>query len=706
MVFTKISTRFLFRIGSLVPLLPAPVPAAPDATAPMTATAALIPLPRIASWSGESVRWPGSWQLVDIQGSQDPRLRHALGRLVQRWQARTGPLTGAGNGGGVPAGYPPRISASEASKRPAVGPTLHLAISGIETSGWRQDESYRLKIGRAEVLIQAGSVVGAMRGLATLSQLLTRDADPSRSGWNLPEVEIEDAPRFPWRGLMIDVCRHWQPVEVIERTLDGMELVKLNVLHLHLTDDQGFRIESRTHPELTRAGSDGRYFTREQIRSIVEAAEERGIRVVPEFDLPGHATSWAVSHPELASAPGPYRIERRWGVFNPVLDPTKPELYALLADFFGEMATLFPDPFVHLGGDENNGVQWNANPAIQDFIHARGLGSNAGLQAYFNRRIADLLRGHGKRLVGWDEILHPDLPAGSVIQSWRGADGVVAASRAGFEVLRSNGYYLDLGQSAAEHYAQDPMPTGGELSGEEMDRVLGGEAAMWSEWVGADTIDTRIWPRAAAVAERLWSPSAVRDSADLYRRLDLISERLSEGGTRHRAQPAALAAHIAESIGAPRAAAAILELSTAFAPLRGYDRAKAQPHLDQTQPLTTFADLVVPDAPEPRRFAAEAARWRETKEPAAAAALGLQLAAWKNAALQVKTEAASERWADGANAATALNEACDLALAVLRGHPPSDAAVILHRLSAVHAATRLALLPALGKLLSLLPSSP
>jgi hexosaminidase len=237
-----------------------------------------------------------------------------------------------------------------------------------------EDESYVLDVAPGGARLNSNTVIGALRGLATLTQLLQRDA----RGWFIPAVTVHDQPRFPWRGLLIDVCRHWEPIEVIERNLDGMALVKLNVLHLHLTEDQGFRIESRTHPELQSEGSDGQFFTQTQIREIITYAAQRGIRVVPEFDLPGHSTSWVVSHPELSSLPGPFRIERHWGVFDPVLDPTNEAVYALLEDFLGEMAALFPDPFIHIGGDENNHKEWNANPRIQAFIRDHHLGDDAG----------------------------------------------------------------------------------------------------------------------------------------------------------------------------------------------------------------------------------------------------------------------------------------------------------------------------------------
>ncbi|HET7535933.1 MAG TPA: family 20 glycosylhydrolase, partial [Candidatus Didemnitutus sp.] len=291
---------------------------------------------------------------VVVRGHDDARLRTALLAFLRRTEERTGlTLARTPTGEYVPA---------------ATGMAATLVVdcgeAGPAIPKLGDDESYTLDVTTDQATLRAPTVVGLLRGFATVQQLIESDAQ----GWFLPAVSIRDRPRFPWRGLMIDVCRHWQPMEVIKRNLDAMALVKLNVLHLHLTEDQGFRIESKKFPRLHEMGSDGHYFTQDEMREIIAYAAARGIRVVPEFDIPGHATSWVVGFPALASAPGPYSIERRWGVFDPVLDPTNPKVYELLEGFLGEMAALFPDEYIHIGGDENNGVQWNANPAIQAYI--------------------------------------------------------------------------------------------------------------------------------------------------------------------------------------------------------------------------------------------------------------------------------------------------------------------------------------------------
>ncbi len=511
----------------------------------------------------------------------DKRLVSAFRRAANRWEARLG--------------GPSAVSG------PAPGTHLYIECDGPGPGipALAEDESYSLVIGEGRAKLRAPNALGTLHGLETFLQLLRRD----EAGWYLPAVSIQDRPRFPWRGLMIDVARHWQPVAVIERNIDAMAVVKLNVLHLHLTDDQGFRIESRTHPELQAQGSDGNFFTQEEIRGIIAYAAERGIRVLPEFDVPGHATSWVVSHPELASLPGPYQIERHWGVFNPVLDPTQEATYALLGDFLGEMAALFPDPFIHIGGDENNGVQWNANPRIQAFIRAQGLGDNEGLHAYFNRRVAAILAKGGKRLVGWDEILHPGLPLDAVIDSWRGAAALATAATLGYDGILANGYYIDLIYPASDHYLADPIPPGSALTPAERAHVLGGEATMWSEWVTPETIDSRIWPRTAAVAERLWSASDVRDIPDLYRRLALVSARLAEAGALHEQNRDVMLRHLfgpdlgAPGIGSLRALVDLIE------PVKHYERGHLQPQVEQRNPLVGLADAARPDSAPSRDFA-------------------------------------------------------------------------------------------------------
>lgn len=582
-------TSFLRRgAAALLFFLPALMLPGSPSTAQTPAGHALMPAPAHAAFADGRVAIDASLT-VALRNHDDPRLRSAVARALRRWEERTG-FTFARTSEAafvftaVPAHATFVIDCTAAAAAiPALG----------------DDESYTLDISNTQIVLRAPNVVGALRGLETLLQLLQRDAD----GWFVPNVSIHDQPRFPWRGLMIDVCRHWQPMDVIKRNLDGMALVKLNVLHLHLTEDQGFRIESKTHPRLHELGSDGKYFTHDEMREIIAYAAERGIRVVPEFDIPGHATSWLVAYPELGSAPGPYVIERGWGIFDPVLDPTNEHVYAVLADFLGEMAALFPDPYLHIGGDENNGKHWNANARIQNFIRERNLHDNEGLHAYFNRRIRDILAPHGKKIVGWDEILHPDIPQDAVIHSWRGPAGLAEAARRDYSAILSNGYYIDLCYSAADHYRNDPLPADTPLASAEQARILGGEATMWAEWVTPETIDSRIWPRTAAIAERLWSPREINNVPDMYRRLAVVSQRLEEAGLNHERHRPAMIRRLAGD-GASETDLETLRLFTdAIEPVKQYQRAEHHSNHTQHTPLVGLADIARPESDTARAFA-------------------------------------------------------------------------------------------------------
>ena len=467
---------------------------------------------------------------------------------------------------------------------------------GQAVQGLDEDESYTLDITAQGAHLHAATDVGAMRGLETLLQLVQSDG---RGFW-LPLVSIQDAPRFKWRGLMIDCSRHFEPVGVIERTLDAMAAVKMNVFHWHLSDDQGFRIESKIYPKLTGLGSDGQFYTQEQAREVVAYASGLGIRVVPEFDMPGHSTSWVVGYPDLASAPGPFTIERHFGVFDPVMDPTRETTYAFLDKFIGEMADIFPDAYMHIGGDENNGVEWKKNPRIQAFMHEHNLKDTAALQAYFNQKLLQILKKHGKQMIGWDEVLTPDLPKDVVVQSWRGVDSLVAGAKQGYSGILSAGYYLDHMDPASEHYSVDPLPANSGLSPEQAARIWGGEACSWDEYVEPRTIDSRIWPRTAAIAERLWSPRTVNSEDDMYRRLGVESLRLEELGLTHISQEEASLRALAgtQQIDPLRSLAAVLE------PVDFDTRSHwAETHgVTTLSPLNQLVDALPPDPPSRHDF--------------------------------------------------------------------------------------------------------
>lgn len=456
-----------------------------------------------------------------------------------------------------------------------------------------EDESYELTISSEQIDLVAETDFGAMRGLETLLQLL----EPNENGYYFPSVTIKDEPRFPWRGLMIDVCRHWLPIDVIKRNIDGMAAVKMNVLHLHLTEDQGFRIESKVFPKLHELGSNGDYFTQVEIREIISYAGDRGIRVIPEFDIPGHATSWFVGYPELASAPGPYEIETEYGVKDPTMDPTKETTYQFLDKFIGEMANLFPDEYMHIGGDENNGKQWDANPQIQEYMSKNNITSNQELQGYFNERLLVILNKYGKHMMGWDEIFQPGIPKDIVIHSWRGRTAMEQSAERGYQTILSNGYYIDLVQPASFHYLNDPVPEDTPLSQNEIRNILGGEAAMWSEIVTAETVDSRIWPRTAAIAERLWSPRDINDVDDMYRRLSIISVQLEELNLLHLKNYEMQLRRLSGG----KDISTLKTLTDVLEPLQGYAR-HGKIKFTTSSPFTRLADVANPDATVAREF--------------------------------------------------------------------------------------------------------
>lgn len=502
---------------------------------------------------------------IDVAGHAGQRVYHAADRLLQHLQRRTGVV------------FKQHVVAKGSDDPHA---TLVIRVRRPAVLEIGEDESYRLRIDSQHAVLTATDGLGALHGLQTFLQLVQSDPE----GYYLPAVEIRDQPRFQWRGLMIDVARHFEPVNVIERNIRGMAAVKMNVLHLHLSDNQGFRIQSKVYPELTAQGSRGQFFTQAQMKAIIRYAGDRGIIVVPEFDLPAHAVSWLVSHPELASAPGPYHLYIHFGGKNPAFDPSNPETYRFLDGFFKEMAGLFPGHYIHIGGDENSGQQWNNNPYIQAYMQP-SIPSDEALQTRFIQKLAAMINADGKQVIGWDEILQPGLPKGAVIQSWRGKESLDQAAREGHPAILSNGYYLDLLYSAGDYYQNDPGPVGTHLKASARKNILGGEAEMWGELVRPATIDSRIWPSAAAVAERLWSPVSLRDVPWMYRRLHAENLRLEALGlTQIRNQQVLLRQLAGQYDIGP-----LQVLVDVISPVRGYQRG-ASGNYTIYSPLSSIAD--------------------------------------------------------------------------------------------------------------------
>jgi len=490
------------------------------------------------------------------------------------------------------------------------------------------DETYKLSITQNQIKINAKTDVGAMHGLNTLSQLLT----VKNGSYIFPNVTIEDEPRFLWRGLMIDAARHFMPIDVIKRNLDAMAYVKLNVFHWHLSDDQGFRIESKKLPLLVKKASDGQFYTQNQIKEIVKYAGDRGIRVIPEIDVPGHASAFLAAYPELASNKTRInKIERYSGIFNPTLDPTIDKTYELLDILFGEIAPLFPDLYFHIGGDENEGKDWDESEEIQKFMKINNLKNNHELQTYFNIKLQKILKRYGKILMGWDEIMTDGMPKNAIIHSWRGKQEglsqstLIEAAKKGYKTVLSNGFYIDRMLPASHYYTTEPI--GNEiLTNEERANILGGEATMWSELVTPLTIDSRIWPRTAAIAERFWSSKEINDVNSMYSRMYVISNNLEDVGITHIRNKQVILRNISNSQNED----ALNRLSNISEPFKIYSRNNGGKEYKSFSPFTLFADACNVDAMDAVKFNKMSKKYLLTQDVNIKNEMLTYLVSWKN----------------------------------------------------------------------------
>ncbi len=519
---------------------------------------------------------------VAIAGYNEPRLQRAAQRFLRDLRRQTGYFLSA-----------QLADADHASL------TIHADHGSEPVQDFGEDESYSLEVSSAGAKLTAPNPLGVMHGLETFLQLV----EMSPEGYAAPAIHIEDTPRFPWRGLSIDVSRHFISMPILKRNVDALAAVKMNVLHLHLSDDQGFRLESREFPKLQEQGSDGMYYSQAEMRELIAYASDRGIRIVPEFDMPGHSTAWFVGYPGLSSGPGPYHIERRWGIFDPTMDPTRESTYKFLDRFIAEMTNIFPDRYFHIGGDEVNGKQWDADPKIHEFMQAHNLKSNQELQQYFTVRVEKIVSKHHKFMVGWDEILTPGMPKDIVIQSWRGQESLAEAAKQGYRGILSSGYYLDAIQPAEQHYLVDPLSgQGATLTPAQQKLVLGGEACMWEEFASDESVESRIWPRAAAVAERLWSPQQVQDVNSMYRRMAAVSAQLEQRGLTHRSSSEVMLARIAGTADI----AALDVLAKAVQPagisIRETEAEKTGGIQTSDVPLNRMVDAVAPESEAARKF--------------------------------------------------------------------------------------------------------
>ncbi|MGR5359657.1 family 20 glycosylhydrolase [Vibrio mediterranei] len=420
----------------------------------------LMPYPQSVELGQGSVTLDKDFSIY-IKGFNSDRVEYTAKRFVERLERQTG----------LPTLNWQAESEDEATLIIDIQSPAKSEVQDIDA-----DESYKLTINDGKIVLESSRPYGAIRGIETILQLVQTDAN----GYSAPAISIADQPRFRWRGVSYDTSRHFIEMEVILRQLDAMASAKMNVFHWHIWDDQGIRIQLDNYTKLWEKTTDGDYYTKDQIRYVVEYARKLGIRVVPEISLPGHASAVAHAYPELMSGLGEqsYPQQREWGVFEPLMDPTNPELYVMLESVFDEVVELFPDEYFHIGGDEPNYIQWQENPEIQAFIKDKELDGERGLQSYLNAKVEKMLEERGKKMSGWDEIWHKDLPKSIVIQSWRGHDSIGRAAQEGYQGLLSTGYYLDQPQPTSYHYRNDPMPSGISVD----DKLHEGERFVSYQW--------------------------------------------------------------------------------------------------------------------------------------------------------------------------------------------------------------------------------
>ena len=424
----------------------------------------------------------------------------------------------------------------------------------VEATEGASPEAYVLKIGNDGVVIEAGDERGLFYGAMSLWQLL---AGQQAGAVSLPAMQVEDAPRFGWRGLMLDSARHFWSVEQVKSMIDAMAVHKLNTFHWHLTDDQGWRIEIKRYPKLTEIGgcrvpqgdagrkADGSpnlycgHYTQEQIRDVVAYAAARHITIVPEIDVPGHAQAAVAAYPEHGVVDGPTEPSHNWGV-NPYLFNPREETLQFLENILGEVIDLFPGAYVHIGGDEAVKYQWQASPQVQAHIRELGLKDEEAMQSYMLKRLERFLEAHDRKLIGWDEIIEGGLPPQATVMSWRGTEGGIEAATHGHDVVMAPGHtlYLDFLQTdlpgeppgrpkftpMQKIHAFDPVPE--QLTPEQRKHVLGVQANVWTEHMRLfERVQHNVFPRMAALAEIAWSPVEGKNYDDFLARLPAQLQR-------------------------------------------------------------------------------------------------------------------------------------------------------------------------------------
>lgn len=417
-------------------------------------------------------------------------------------------------------------------------------------------EGYTLEVLPKAITINATTAAGVSHAVQTLRQLFPPEIESARPvdrsvPWTAPAVRVEDKPRFVWRGLLFDSCRHFSGKDFIFKTLDLLAYHKLNRFHWHLTDDQGWRIEIERYPRLTeigayRANSDGRryggYYTKDDVREVVAYAADRGILIVPEIEMPGHCVAALASYPDLSCTGRSIPVASEWGVFEDVFCAGNDRVFEFLGAVLAEVAELFPGPYIHIGGDEVPRNRWKECALCRTRIEDEDLKSVDNLHCYFVNRVEQILATLDRRPIGWDEILCDDLPPAAMVQAWRGMDRAAKSARLGHPTIVSptSHVYFDYGLdkiNLAKVYEFDPIPK--KLPPMATSRILGGECAMWTEHAPGDRIESKLYPRIVALAERLWSPSGKLSYEDFHRRLQTHYHRLELLGVEYGSESAA-----------------------------------------------------------------------------------------------------------------------------------------------------------------------
>ena len=461
--------------------------------------------------------------------------------------------------------------------RLATGLPLSLGASGqirLSLDAAAGAEGYSLIVGEGDVSVTGGDYAGLFYGLQTLSQLLPPGVADGVAGhrgpFELGAAEIRDAPRFPYRGMHLDVGRHFFGPEFVKRYIDMLARYKINRFHWHLTEDQGWRIEIRRYPLLTQLSAfraetiveknfdpyvgDGQryggFYTQEEIRDIVRYAADRFVTIIPEIEMPGHTLAVLAAYPELACTEGPFEVGTVWGVHSDIFCPSE-ETFEFLENVLTEVMALFPGEYIHIGGDEAPKVRWQESSFAQEVIRREGLADENELQSWFIRRIERFLNANGRRLIGWDEILEGGLAPNATVMSWRGTEGGIQAAQQGHDVVMTPTSHLYFDYYQSEEHDSEPLAIGGflplervyeyepipsDLTDEQAVHILGAQGNVWTEYMKTEQyVEYMVFPRLFALSEVVWSPADAKDLDGFLDRLRWHLKRLDALGVNYRA---------------------------------------------------------------------------------------------------------------------------------------------------------------------------